>query len=130
MAKENSFGKAEKLTNVKAIKQLFSAGKSVKVAPLAVCYHKADGTKKNNTQILVSVGKRYFKHAVDRNRLKRLIREAYRLNKKEFLSNLPSQTYLNIAFIYQSYRIADYKTIENAVKISLTMIAEKLTIYN
>ena len=125
MAKENSFGKAEKLTSVKAIKKLFSMGRSYKAAPLAACFCQWHNTKNVKVQILVSASKRIFKHAVDRNRAKRLMREAYRLNKNSFLKQLPEDINLSIAFIYQSYHLTDFKTIENSTKILLAMIVDK-----
>ena len=53
-------------------------------------------------QILVSVSKRHFKHAVDRNRVKRQLREIWRLHKDEFASQVPADKSLALAFLWLS----------------------------
>lgn len=78
-----SFSKKEKLKSKKAIEQLFKEGQKVSVFPLTLIFLKSN--KENKTG--VSASKRYFKKAVDRNRVKRLLREAYRQNKKMLIDN-------------------------------------------
>ena len=89
---------------------LFQSGnsKSVVAFPLRVVYlytERAEGEEP--AQVLVSVSKRHFKHAVDRNRVKRQIREAYRRQKAE-LATAAAEANLsyNIAFIYMSDELA------------------------
>lgn len=60
------------------------------------------------------VPKKKFKHANDRNKLKRRMREAYRLKKSEFYAALPL-TGLNLAFLYYGSKSEDYETIDKAI---------------
>ncbi len=77
-----TFPKEEHLCSKRLIALLFSKGSSFNLYPLRfVLLTPQDVQPPAQTQVLISVSKRYFKRAVDRNRLKRQIREAYRLNK-------------------------------------------------
>ena len=77
-----TFPKEEHLCRKKLIEELFSKqGSSFGVYPLRIVWVASPGPTAAPPQVLISVSKRTFKRAVDRNRLKRLIREAYRLNK-------------------------------------------------
>ena len=77
-----TFPKEEHLCRKKLIEELFSKqGSSFGVYPLRIVWIKAAAPTSAPPQVLISVSKRTFKRAVDRNRLKRLMREAYRLNK-------------------------------------------------
>jgi ribonuclease P protein component len=76
-----SFPKEERLCSKKLITELFSKGSSFNLYPLRFVYIKHSQPVTTPPQVLVSVSKKYFKKAVDRNRLKRQMREAYRLNR-------------------------------------------------
>ena len=81
-----TFPKEEHLCRKKLIEELFSKqGSSFGVYPLRIVWIKSDVPTTAPPQVLISVSKRTFKRAVDRNRLKRLIREGYRLNKYRLL---------------------------------------------
>ena len=92
------YPKSEKLKKKRHIDLLFSEGKSVSKYPLRLVFVPVSDTEEQY-QVGVSVSKRYFKKAVDRNRYKRLLRETYRLNK----SLLPclNQSYA-LMFLYQT----------------------------
>ncbi len=82
MTKPFSFNKAEKLKSRKALEHLFSSGEKFLVHPFKVFY----SIKKNDESIIhcgVGVSKKNFAKAVQRNRIKRFMREVYRLNKEE-----------------------------------------------
>ncbi|MCG8802606.1 ribonuclease P protein component [Tenacibaculum finnmarkense] len=76
-----TLGQQERLKSKKLIGKLYEEGKSVKVFPLRMVYIQTEHTSKFPVQVGVSVPKRNFKSAVDRNRIKRLLRETYRKEK-------------------------------------------------
>ncbi|RZJ30385.1 MAG: ribonuclease P protein component, partial [Flavobacterium sp.] len=84
----NSYPKTEKLKSRKLIDLLFSEGGSVGKYPLRLAYLKTDFGEEGNIKMAVSVSKRHFKSAVDRNYFKRVLRETYRLNKSLLTDNL------------------------------------------
>ena len=69
--------------------------------------------------MMVSVPKRRLKHAVDRNRIKRLTREAYRLTKKELVEQIDPEVTLLVGFIYLKDRLSMYSTIQQAIEEAL-----------
>lgn len=84
----HSYTKAEKLKSKKLIGNIFSNGYSVKAYPLRIQFFFHDDNDAAHCQVGFSVPKRNFKKAVDRNRIKRQIKEAYRLNKSIILNQL------------------------------------------
>ena len=79
-----AFPKSERLCSRKAIEALFAGGnRAFSAFPLRVVYRviPQESTPSVSPQVLISVSKRHFKHAIDRNRAKRQIREAWRLNR-------------------------------------------------
>lgn len=120
-----TFKKSERITSRLLQDQLFHSKESksvtaypVKAVFLRVSHHEDDAP----VQILVSVPKRLFKRAVKRNRIKRQIREAYRLNKA-IIPTPPEGQQLLIAFVYMSDRIYTTQDIEARVVKILNKIA-------
>ena len=109
-----TYPKSEKLKSKKTIDLLFSEGKSVSKYPLRLVYIESDyGIAENSTQKIkmgVSVSKKYFKHAVDRNYFKRVLRETYRLNKHLLIDHLEKPH--AFMFFYQSNDRLSYQEIE------------------
>lgn len=106
-----SYPKNEKLKSQKTIDLLFSQGKSVSKYPLRLVY--VENTDENNSEKVlmgVSVSKKYFKKAVDRNYFKRVLRECYRLNQDELKENL-EKSYA-FMFFYQTKEKLSYQEIE------------------
>ena len=95
----NTFPKKEKLKSKVLIERLFSEGKSVTAFPLRLVYLETPLKKDVVVQAGVSVSKRHFKNAVDRNRIKRLLREAYRLNKTRYFNNITTQYAFMILYL-------------------------------
>lgn len=130
MQSRHTFRKAERLCSKKHIEALFAGdNRSLTAYPLRAVYTETENEKIVNSKsvsLLISVSKRHFKHALDRNRAKRLTREAYRLNKGLLLDHLPEDTQLNLAFIWMSDELCDYAIVETKMKILLQRIAEKI----
>lgn len=112
---KNTYPKYEKLKSKTTIDLLFSEGKSVSKYPLRLVYVPTALENDECVKFGVSVSKKYFKKAVDRNYFKRVLRETYRLNKQLLLENM-EQPYA-FMFFYQtkdrlSYSEINEKTIQ------------------
>jgi ribonuclease P protein component len=127
MAKPFGLGNKEKLKSRKQIDILFATGKSFTVFPIRVTYRFLATVDEPLAQIGVTVSKRYFKKAVDRNRVKRLLREAYRLQKRELMGQL-QQTNLkaHLFFIYTDKTIASFDVFKTAMSSCLRKLQHKL----
>lgn len=106
---------SEKLKSRKTIEVLFTAGKSVSAYPLRLVFVAVQHREETNLQMGVSVSKRYFKKAVDRNYFKRLLRESYRLNKSILQSNLDDKYAMML--LYQSKERLTFQEINTKTKI-------------
>jgi ribonuclease P protein component len=108
-----TYPKSEKLKSKITIDLLFSKGKSVSKYPLRLVFVESDyGIPEDSGQKLkmgVSVSKKYFKRAVDRNYFKRVLRETYRLNKHILIDNLEKK--YAFMFFYQTKERLSYEEI-------------------
>ena len=95
----NTLGKQERLKSKKLIEKLYAEGDSVKNFPLRMMYVQTVHTSEFPCQVGVSVAKRNYKLAADRNRLKRLMRETYRLQKQIVYNNLDKPYVFMISYI-------------------------------
>lgn len=116
-----TYPKNERLKSKTTIGLLFSEGKSVSKYPLRLVYRQAEVNSEEQTKIGVSVSKKYFKKAVDRNYFKRVLRETYRLNKHLLLDNL-DQPY-SIMLFYQTKDRLSYQEINT----KMIQLFEKFT---
>ena len=106
---KHTFGKEEKLKSKKQIEQLFAEGKIVKEFPILMKFLKTD-VNDFPIKVAFSVPKKNFKLAVNRNRIKRLLRETYRLNKQILLNNVDDK-YV-VMFIYTDKKEWNYTELE------------------
>ncbi len=118
----NTFGKNEKLCSKLVIDKLFASGISFKEFPIRVIYlplENSDATAK----ALISVPKKRFGRSVSRNRIKRLIRETYRLNKSQIIENWQLQgKYFALAFVYIGNEMPDF----DGLTVVMKRILQKL----
>lgn len=127
-----TFGKNEKLVSKKTIDALFSGGnsRSMSAYPLRVVFMRKERNETEEpAQVMVSVSKRHFKRAVKRNRVKRQIREAYRLNKHLLHEALEQKKDIAVAmaFIWQSDELAETALITEKMQSLLGRMAEKIS---
>lgn len=128
--KNFAFPKKEKLTSKKAIEKLFLEGKSIFQHPLKALYiiDIPDETERTAVKVLFIVPKRKFKHAVDRNILRRRLRESYRLSKHPLFNLMnDKQWQMNIAFLYSSDELLSYQSINDSLNRILEIIQKKAT---
>lgn len=86
-----------------------------------------DNTGQADIEMLVSVSKRHLRHAVDRNRAKRQIREAYRLNKQTLYEALPQNRQIVIAFIWLSDKPIETKRVGQSIEKLIARVVERIT---
>ena len=122
------FPKSERLFLKKEIDRLFNNGQSFLSYPLRIYYlpDSAIRISQSGIAVLIGVPKKRIKHAFKRNRIKRLIREAYRLQKNPLYKNyvLKSRR-LHIAFLYIANEVLSCMNIEKAMSKALKTIYAK-----
>lgn len=124
-----TFNKRERIVSRKLIEQLFSKGSSHSTSafPLRIVYMEKEREENEEpVQILVSVSKRHFKHAVKRNRVKRQIREAYRHQKTILTEKMPQDRALAVAFIWMADELFDSQQIQKSMRKLLEKVADKI----
>lgn len=129
MEKTWPFPKRERITSQKLIDHIFGGGrnKSFAAFPLrAVWMVTARGSYDEPLQVLVSVPKKRLHHAVDRNRAKRQVREAWRLQKQVLLEKLPADKRLVVALMWQSDHEEATSLVHSRIGRLLNHIAETL----
>jgi ribonuclease P protein component len=122
---KNTFSKSERLSSEILIKELFSKGSSFYLYPFKFLFYKKEKTE-GQRQVLVTVPKRNFKRAVDRNLLKRRIREAYRLNKNELLYPILQDSNYSLGIIYTAKDKLAFDIIEKKLILVFTRLAKDI----
>ena len=125
----STLSKRERMVSRKLIETLFGGGRSQSMVafPLRVVYMIQERTANEPpVQLLVSVPKKHFKHAVDRNRVKRQVREAFRLHKQTLHDALPPASQLLLAFVWLSDSHSPSVTVERRVVGLMQRVAERV----
>ncbi|OZV70864.1 ribonuclease P protein component [Winogradskyella aurantia] len=117
------FSKKDKLKSKKIIERLFNEGQSITVFPLRLIYLKTPFDDNSTLKTGVSVSKRLHKNAVSRNRIKRLMREAFRLNKPNYFNN--SSTAYALMILYISKDTITFEAMDKTVKKMLQKFLDK-----
>lgn len=110
----HTLGKEDKLKSKKAIELLFAEGNRVKSHPFQLIFLQKEHTSTFPIKIGFSVPKRLIKLAVNRNRVKRLMREVYRKNKEQFSKNIEEQYICML--IYTSKKEIKYSNLELSIR--------------
>lgn len=126
---KHTFTKSERLNSLTLIEKLFSGGsKSFPAFPLRIVYMPIEGDGLPTVSLLVSVPKKRFKRAVKRNRVKRQIREAYRMHKALLTTPLEQAgKKAAVAFIWLDNELHDSCEVTEKVKKLLQITAEKMS---
>lgn len=121
-----TFNKGERLSGIIEIENLFKKGKSFNSPPFKVIWME---TSRGSVpaKIVISVPKRSFKKAVDRNRIKRLTRETYRKNKQLLYENLENRK-IHLMFIFTSKNLIEYKEMDEKIILALERLNKQINL--
>jgi len=124
-----TFSKSERLCSKILIDKLFKNGSSFYLEPFKVMWlDTAIPDCKSNAQIIIGVSKKLIKNAVCRNKIKRRIKEAYRLNKHTLYNTLEiNNKQCVIAFLYTTKQINDFNLIQNKILLILQRLQKELS---
>jgi ribonuclease P protein component len=127
MPAQFTLGKKERLKRRKIIDQLFSEGKAIHAQPLRLTYKLYSNTLDSALQAGFSASSRQFKKATDRNRIKRLLREAWRLQKNSLQEKLAlEQKQLAVFIIYTGKELPPFATVKEQMAVILNKLLKRL----
>jgi ribonuclease P protein component len=124
-----TFKKEERLCSKKLLERLFGNGSSFLIYPFRITWLLSELPEKVPVQVVINVSKRKFKRAVDRNLLKRRIREIYRLNKAEFVYSFVNAP-IALGINYIGNEINDYHMMEKKLKVAFQKLEKSYTEQN
>lgn len=119
-----SLSKPERLRNLKQIDNLFKNSISIKAFPLIFSYLFVENPQQTQIQAVFAAPKRSFKKAVDRNRVKRVMRDRFRLLKPQFSEAFEGKQ-VQFALIYTSKELPDYKLIDKSLLKIISKLNDK-----
>ncbi len=121
------FKKKEIISSKSDIKDLFNSPRYIKLNSLNLIWKYSSENSRYFVNILIVVPKKNISKAVDRNRIKRVIRESYRKNKNYLIEVVKKQNKkINIAFVYQDLKIKPYTKIETEMKDIFVKLKKEL----
>lgn len=124
-----TLSKPERLSSLKAIERLFKEGSSLAKYPVRLVWLDILEPYEQPfpVQVMFSVSKKKFPRAVDRNRVKRLMREGYRLNKPELYNSLPEGKTYHLSLIYSGTEILGHEVIQKSIYQALERWLKELS---
>lgn len=126
-ASRHTFTKDERLRSRKLIEKIIEEGKSISMNPFRISWTITELTTTFPAQLAIAVPKRFFKRAVDRNRIKRLIREVYRKNKSGIYSLLQSkEKQCAILVVFNGRKVPDFDEVEKKFLLTLQRFEEAI----
>ena len=127
LSKKFTLGKNERLKSRKRIEEIFQKGKKISVPPFRALYMKNDAIAA--LQFSAGVSSRNFKKAVDRNRIKRLMREAWRVQKNNLkLITEDKASSLFVFITYNGKELPDYKEVHDKMGKLIGVLTEQLSL--
>jgi len=125
-AKQFSYNKKEKLKSRKQLEALFTAGNMFIVFPLKIFYKEVE-LHDNVLKAGVGTSRKNFRKAVDRNRIKRLLREVYRLEKPRLLNSLTqNQKQIALFFLYVDKSLPEYNLLKEKMQQAIDKLIKNL----
>ena len=131
LSKIFTYQKKDKLKSRKQMQFLFSKGTAITIHPIRLLYtiEKEEAGIFSNGLLQAGVGapSRQFRKAVQRNKVKRLLREGYRLEKPNFTNSISiTNTRLNLFFLYVDANVQTQQQIQATIKLLLQKLSDKL----
>ena len=125
------FSKQERLCSESQITELFTNGESFMSYPVRVVWLACENAENPGIKVVISVPKKKLRHAVDRNRVKRLLRETYRLNKQTvWEQSINLSVSVRVAFIWIPSEILEYARVEKKMKEALGKLEKVILAHN
>lgn len=126
-APRQTFTKDERLRSRKLIEQVIDKGKSISVSPFRLSWTTTELKSKFPVQLAIAVPKRFFKRAVDRNYIKRVIREVWRKNKSGTYSLLEGKKIqCAMLVIFSGRKVPEYAEVEKKFLLTLQRFEETI----
>ena len=126
-ASRHTFTKDERLRSRKLIEKIVEEGQSISQSPFRLSWTVTGLKTSFPAQLAIAVPKRFFKRAVDRNRIKRLVREVYRKNKSGIYSLLQSKKIqCAMLVVYNGRKVPDYPEVEKKFLLTLQRFEETI----